>query len=221
MSQGADMRRREFLGVLSGAAAAWPVATYAQEANRKYRLGFLIPAPRQSPAIAAFFDELRADGFAEGQNLIVSFGGFDVRNEQISEGVKSVIASSPDAIVVGPELYARALQAETKTIPILSMSEDLVGAGLAASLARPGGNVTGISLLSPELDDKRQGLLMEAVPGARRIATLVDAGITPAHHLDTLRAAANSRGVELTFYPIKKADEIGGALEAAKTKGVE
>jgi putative ABC transport system substrate-binding protein len=191
------------------------MATYAQEANRKYRLGFLIPAPRQS-AIAAFFDELRANGFAEGQNLIVSFAGFDIRNEQISEGVKAVIASSPDAIVGGPELYARALQAETKTIPILSMSEDLVGSGLAASLARPGGNVTGMSLLSPELDNKRQGLLMEAVPGARRIATLVDANITPAHHLDALRAAANSRGVESTFYPIKKADEIGDALEVPR-----
>ena len=129
-----------FSGVLGGAVgAAWPVAIYAQEADRKYRLGLLVPAPRQSPAIAAFFDELRANGFAEGQNLIVSFGGFDVRNEQISEGVKAVIASSPDAIVGGPELYARALQAETKTIPILSMSEDLVGAGLAASLCSPWG----------------------------------------------------------------------------------
>ena len=219
---GVGMKRREFLGVLGGAvSAAWPVAIYAQEANRKYRLGFLIPAPRESPATAAFFDELRANGFAEGQNLVVSFAGFGVRNEQISEGVKAVIASSPEAIVVGPELYARALQADTKTIPLLSMSEDLVGEGLAASLARPGGNVTGISLLSPELDDKRQGLLMEAVPGARRIATLVDANITHPHHLDALRATAKSHGVELAFYPIKKADEIGDALEAAKTKGAE
>jgi len=215
------MRRREFLEAIGGAAVAWPVASYAQEADRKYRLGFLVPAPRQSPAIVAFFDELRANGFAEGQNLIVSFAGFDVRNEQISEGGKAVIASSPDAIVAGPELYARALQAETKTIPLISMSEDLVGAGLAASLARPGGNVTGISLLSPELDNKRQGLLMEAVPGARRIATLVDASITPPYHLDALRAAANSRGVDSIFYPIKKANEIGDAFEAAKTNGAE
>src|SRR6185295_9513143 len=96
---GVDMKRRDFLGVLGGAVgAAWPVAIYGQEADRKYRLGLLVPAPRQSPAIVAFFDEMRANGFAEGQNLIVSFGGFDVRNEQISEGVKAVIASSPDAI---------------------------------------------------------------------------------------------------------------------------
>jgi putative ABC transport system substrate-binding protein len=216
------MWRRQFLRTLGGAlGAAWAETTFAQEGGRKYRLGFLIPAPRRSPAVVAFFEELRAAGFAEGDNLVVSFAGFDVRNEQISEGAKAVVASKPDAIIVGPELYARSLQAETKTIPLLSMSEDLVGAGLAASLARPGGNVTGISLLSPELDDKRQGLLIEAVPDARRIATLVDANITPAHHLDTLRATANSRGIELAFYHIKKADEIGDALQAAKTKAAD
>jgi putative tryptophan/tyrosine transport system substrate-binding protein len=215
------MRRRQFIGGVASAAVAWPAAIYAQEAGRKYRLAFLVPAPRQSSAIAAFFDELRANGFDEGQNLIVSFPGFNIANEQISEGVRAAIASNPDAIVAGPELYAGALQAATKTIPLLSMSEDLLGAGLAASLARPGGNVTGISLLSPELDDKRQGLLIEAVPHARRIATLVDAAITPAHHLDTLRTAANSRSVELAFHLITTAGEIGDALEAAKTKGAE
>jgi putative ABC transport system substrate-binding protein len=214
------MQRRKFI-TLVGSAAAWPLVAIAQEAGRSYRLGILVPAPRASAAIAAFFEELRVNGFVEGQNLIVTFDGFNVRNEQISEGVKGVIASNPDAIVAGPELYARALVAATKRIPLLSMSEDLVGAGLAASLARPGGNVTGISLLSPELDDKRQGLLLEAVPGARRMATLVDASITPAHHLDALRAAANSRGIELIFYRITKASEIGNALDEAKAKGAE
>ena len=214
------MQRRKFI-TLVGSAAAWPLVAIAQEAGRSYRLGILVPAPRASAAIAAFFEELRVNGFVEGQNLIVTFDGFNVRNEQISEGAKAVVASNPDAIVAGPELYARALVAATKTIPLVSMSEDLVGAGLAASLARPGGNVTGISLLSPELDDKRQGLLLEAVPGARRMATLVDASITPAHHLDALRAAANSRGIELIFYRITKASEIGNALDEAKAKGAE
>ncbi len=215
------MNRRALLTLLGGAAAAWPVVARGQESGRTYRLGVLVPAPRQSSAVIAFFDELRANGFVEGQNLVVTFAGFNVRNEQIGEAVKTVIASRPDAIVAGPELYARALQAQTKTIPLLSMSEDLVGAGLVASLSRPGGNVTGISLLSPELDDKRQGLLIEAVPDARRVATLIDATITPLHHLETLRAAANSRGVELLFHPIKEADEIADALQAAKAKGAE
>jgi putative tryptophan/tyrosine transport system substrate-binding protein len=214
------MRRRTFLSIVGG-AAAWPLVTTAQEPGRSYRLGFLIPAPRSSAAVAGFFDELRANGFVEGQNLIITFGGFDVRSEQISEGVNAVIASNPDAIVAGPELYARELLAATKTIPLVSMSEDLVGEGLAASLARPGGNLTGISLLSPELDEKRQGLLIEALPYARRVATLVDASITPSHHLDTLQAAAESRGVQLLFHPVKKANEIRNILDDAKAGGAE
>lgn len=215
-----DMTRREFLSGLAG-AAAWPLLASAQEVGRSYRLGFLIPAPRGAPAVAAFFDELRASGFIEGQNLVVAFGGFGVTNEQIKDGVKAVIAANPDAIVVGPELYARALITASKNIPLVSMSEDLVGEGLAASLGHPGGNLTGISLLSPELDDKRQGLLIEAVPNARQVATLVDAGITPSHHLDALRTTANSRGVQLLVYRIKRATEIGNALEEAKSKGAQ
>ncbi len=79
------MRRREFLGGLAATACPLLMAS-AQEVARSYRLGFLVPAPRPSPAVAAFFDELRASGFVEGQNLIVSFGGFNVTNDQISEG---------------------------------------------------------------------------------------------------------------------------------------
>jgi putative ABC transport system substrate-binding protein len=213
------MRRRKFLGVLGG-AAAWPVAR-AQEQGRTYRLGFLVPTDAQSPAIQAFLHELRTSGFIEGQNLVVTFPGFAIRNDQIGEGVKAVVTSKPDVIVAGPELYAQALQKATKTIPLVSMSEDLVGEGLAASLARPGGNVTGISLLSPELDDKRQGLLIEAIPEARKMAALVDANITPAHHLDALRAGAQARGVELMLFPIKKPDEIERNLDAAKSGGAE
>jgi putative ABC transport system substrate-binding protein len=80
------------------------------------------------------------------------------------------------------------------------MSEDMVGEGLVASLARPGGNITGISLLSPELDGKRQDILIEAVPGARRIAAMADSRQTPPYHLQTLQHAARSRGVELAVF---------------------
>ncbi len=186
-----------------------------------YRIGFLIPSAGASPAVDGFFDELRLHGFIEGQNLAVVFSGFSVTNEQIAQSVAAVIQANPDVIVAGPELYARALHAATKTIPLVSMSEDLVGAGLAASLARPGGNVTGISLLSPELDGKRQGLLIEAVPQTREMATLVDSTITPQHHLATLRDAAQSRGVKLLSFMIAKANEIAPALDAAKAKGAD
>jgi putative tryptophan/tyrosine transport system substrate-binding protein len=212
------MRRREFIAGMAtmAAANAWCPPLVAQEPGRTYRIGFMIPAARESPAVNGFFDELRLHGFIEGQNLAVVFSGFNVSNEHIAQSVAAVIPANPDVIVAGPELYVRALHAASKTIPLVSMSEDLVGAGLAASLARPGGNVTGISLLSPELDGKRQGLLIEAVPRTREMATLVDSNITPRHHLETLRDAAQSRGVTLSFLMVAKPNEITPALDEAK-----
>jgi putative ABC transport system substrate-binding protein len=217
------MRRREFIAGMATMAAvnAWCPSLIAQEPSRTYRIGFMIPAARESPALNGFFDELRLHGFIEGQNLAVVFSGFNVSNEQIAQSVAAVIPANPDVIVAGPELYVRALHAATKTIPLVSMSEDLVGAGLAASLARPGGNVTGISLLSPELDGKRQGLLIEAVPQTREMATLVDSNVTPRHHLETLRDAAQSRGVTLSFLMVAKPNEIAPALDEAKAKGAD
>jgi putative ABC transport system substrate-binding protein len=214
------MKRREFITLVGGAALAWPLSARAQEAGRTYRLGFLVPAPRTSAAIAAFMDELRLGGFVEGQNFSV-VGSFAVTAEQIAAGVAAVVKAAPDAIVCGPELYARALQAATRAIPLVSMSEDLVGAGLAASLAKPGGNITGISLLSPELDGKRQDILIEAVPGARRIAALADSASTPERHLHELQEAARSRGVELLTFAVSKPEDIARALNDAKAQGAE
>jgi putative ABC transport system substrate-binding protein len=215
------MRRREFLAALLAAPIVWPAQPAAQESGRTYRLGFLTPQGRQSAAIVGFFDELRLNGFVEGQNLTVAFDGFGVSTERINGSVSALVATNPDAIVGGAELYARALQAATKTIPILIMSEDIVGEGLAASLARPSGNLSGISLLSRELDGKRQGLLIEAVADGRRLAALVDSTITPQHHRQTLQAAAQSRGIELSFHSVTKSDQIATALDEARAKGAE
>lgn len=214
------MLRREFMTLVGAAAASWPLAARAQEAGRTYRLGFLVPAARTSAAIAAFLDELRLGGFVEGQNLSL-IGGFEVTPEQIADGAAAVVKAVPDAIVSGPELYARALQAATRTIPLVSMSEDLVGAGLAASLAKPGGNITGISLLSPELDGKRQDILIEAVPDARRIATLADPASTPERHLHELQEAARARRVELLSFVVYRPEDIARALNDAKAQGAE
>jgi len=145
------------------------------------------------------FDELRLGGFVEGQNLTV-VGDFGVTPAQIPDGVDRVVKAAPDAIVSGPELYARAFRAATRTIPLIAISEDLVAEGLVASLAKPGGNLTGISLLSPELDDKRQDILIEAVPGIRRLAALADVSITQKRHLEQQKQTAQSLGVELSVF---------------------
>jgi len=101
------------------------------------------------------------------------------------------------------------------------MTEDMVAAGLVASLARPGGNITGISLLSPELDGKRGEILIEAVPGAHRIAAMADSNVTPTSHIQALRQAARSRGVEFSVFGVSGSEEIIPAIDAAKASGAE
>jgi len=213
------MKRREFITLLGDAAAAWPLAARAQEAGRTYRLGFLLPSARQTPVVEAFFDELRLNGFIEGKNLAVVPGGFESTDDNLADRAAALVRATPDAIISSPAAPLRALQAVTRTIPLIGMSEDMVGEGLVTSLARPGGNVTGISLLSPELDGKRQDILIEAVPNARRIAGMADSRQTPPYHLQALEHAARSRGVELLVFPVNGPEEIAAAIEAAKTSG--
>ena len=215
------MRRRDVLSLLGGAAVSWPLGVRAQQPGRTYRLGFLMPAGRQTMAVLAFFDELRGNGFIEGQNLTVISDGFAADNERLAELAAAVIGAGPDAILAGPERPLRALQAVSRTIPLVGMSEDMVAEGLVASLARPGGNITGISLLSPELDGKRQDILMAAAPHARRIAAMADAKVTPGHHLEALQSAARSRGVECIVIGVNGPEEIIPSIDSAKASGAE
>ena len=215
------MHRREFIALMGGVAAAWPIAARAQEPGRIYRIGFLLPAPRETPAVVAFFDELRLNGFIEGQNLLVIPGGFGVPNDQIAGVAASLVAASPDVIIAGPELPLRALRQATQTIPLLGMTEDMVADGLVASFARPGGNITGISLLSPELDGKRQDILIEAVPGVRKIAVLADANVTRPKHLQELQEAANGRGIEVLVRGVAKRGDVIDAINDVKASGAQ
>jgi hypothetical protein len=104
------MRRRDFIKAIAGSSVAWPLAVRAQE-RRTYCLGFLVPPPRTAPAVTAFFDELRQNGFAEGDNLTIIPGGFEVTDDHLAEQAAALINAAPDAIVAGPELPLQALQA--------------------------------------------------------------------------------------------------------------
>jgi putative ABC transport system substrate-binding protein len=215
----ATMKRRDFITLLSGAAAGWPLAAGAQQPGRTYRLGFFLPVARDSPAIVAFFDELRIHGFIEGQNLAIIPGGFQAGNEQVDELVPALVKAGPDAIIAGGDVIPRALQNATRTIPIVVITEDMVAAGFAASLAHPGGNITGISLMSPELDGKRQDILIEAVPSAPRIAVLADSNVATLRHLQALEEAARAHRKELLVVRAAKAEEVVPAMNDATTQG--
>jgi putative tryptophan/tyrosine transport system substrate-binding protein len=215
------MRRRNFIAGLASTTAAWPVAVRAQEPSRGYRLAFVVPSPRQGPAAIAFFDELRRSGFIEGQNLAVIPEGFDADYGHLPELAAALVKAAPDAIIAGPARALQALQSVTHTIPLIGMSEDMVAEGLVPSLAHPGSNITGVSLLSPELDTKRQEILIEAVPGAHKIAAMADANAAPEYHLQALEHVARSRGVELSVFRVGGPEEIVSAIDAAKASGAE
>ena len=154
------MSRREFITLL-GAAAAWPLAALAQEAGRTYRVGALTGGPRGSPGGVAMFDELRRSGFVEGQNLTIDWRPYSPHIDRISEIAADLVKSKVDVIFATGDTGIRAAQRATTTIPILGTTDDMVESGLVESLARPGGNTTGTSFLSAELDGKRQEILIE------------------------------------------------------------
>ena len=215
------MRRRDLILLLASGAACllWSDAR-AEEPGRVYLLGFISDVPRDDPSIVAAFDELRRSGFVEGQNLRVVKGGFSLRDEETPEVAARLVAAGVDVIWTGGYPRTRVAQQATRTIPIVTMADDLVLSGLVSSLSHPGGNTTGISLLATELDGKRQELLTELVPVARHIAALSDPRITAPEQLRALEDAARSRGIALSIYRATKPEEIIPAIDGAHASGV-
>jgi putative ABC transport system substrate-binding protein len=214
------MRRREFIALL-GASVAWPFAAVAQEPGRTYRLGGMSAGPRDSPPFIAMFDELRRFGFIESQNLTVAWHPYGSRIDLVPEFAAELVKAKVDVIYATGDIAIRAAQRATATIPIIGSTEDMVGSGLVNSLARPGRNTTGISILGTELNGKRQEVLIEALPELRRMAALADRNATAPQQLQALKDAARARGVELSIHWMTKSEEIAAAVDAAKASGAE
>jgi putative ABC transport system substrate-binding protein len=214
------MRRRELMLLLGGGAILNGADGRAQEPGRIYRLGVMHRGPREGVDFVALLDGLRQSGFVEGQNLRVE-GRFSMRDEDASEVAMELVAAGVDAISTGSHHRTRAAQKATRTIPIVSVADDLVLSGLVSSLAHPGGNTTGISILATELDGKRQDLLIELIPTARRIAALANPGDTAPEQLRVLEDAARERGIELSTRTASTPEEIVAALDAAKAGGAQ
>jgi putative tryptophan/tyrosine transport system substrate-binding protein len=171
------------------------------------------------PFNVAYFDELRRRGFIEGQNLTIDFRAFTTHLDLISQYAAELVTARPDVIFAGGGVAIRAVQQATSSIPIVGITDDMVGEGLVESFARPNGNTTGISILATELDGKRQDILIEAVPGVRRMAALADSStlIEAKHH--ALQEAARAHNVELSIYRITRREEIAAAIDNAQASG--
>jgi putative ABC transport system substrate-binding protein len=216
------VNRRELMVVLGGAALLRAPTGRAQEPGRVYRLGILLPSPREDWVLFddVLFDELRRSGFVEGQNLRVD-GRFSVRDEAAPEVVMALVAAGVDAIWIGGIHLTRAAQKATRTVPILAAADDMVLNGLVSSLAHPGGNTTGISILATELDGKRLELLTELLPAARHIAALADPGVTLPEQLSALEDAARTRGIALSIHRAANTEEIVAAIDAVRPSGAQ
>jgi putative tryptophan/tyrosine transport system substrate-binding protein len=192
------IRRREFITLLGGAAAAWPVAASAQQ-GKPAIIGLLGSgtAAAQSELTAAFVRRLRELGWSDGRNLTIGYRWAEGRNERFAEIAAEFVRLKVDVIVTHNTLPPLAAKQATSLIPIVfATAGDPVGTGIVESLARPGGNVTGLSSQHPDSAGKRLELLREVVPGLRRLALLAEPGNPfTAVELGEVRTAARTRSV--------------------------
>ncbi len=196
-----------------------PLAAHAQPAGKLPRLGVLAPGPpREEPSkgVPRFLQALRDLGYIEGQTMTLEIRAAENQPERYPDLATDLVQLPVDVIVAGDTAAAVAAQHATSTIPIVALSFDPVRDGLVASLARPGGNITGLSIMVPELNGKRLELLTEAVPGLSRVALLLDTG--PPHwqaQLHDHEAAARGLGVQLLPLEVHGPDAFAGAFQAA------
>jgi len=212
------MKRREFITLLGGAAAAWPLAARAQQPGMLPTIGYLGSATpaTQGQWVAAFVQRLRELGWIEGRTIAIEYRWAEGRTERAAEIAAELVQRKVDVIVTsGTAVVVAAMQA-TSVIPIVfAAAGDPVGTGLIASLARPGGNVTGLSNQGPDLAGKRLELLREIAPGLGRLAILANVG-NPLVVLDMreVQATARTLGLEVITLEIRRGEDIAPAFEA-------
>jgi putative ABC transport system substrate-binding protein len=213
---GFEMKRREFITLLGGAAAAWPLTARAQQAGKTYRIGWLQPGPIPDPWVNGFRQGLQEFNYVEGKNLIIEYRWGDGSFDRLPAMAGELVGLNPDVIISVNTAALLALQKLTTTIPIVMLgTADPVGLGLVRSLARPGANITGMSVMAPELSQKRLELLKEVVPNLDRVTVLSNPG-NPAVilALQETQAAAQALGLTLHSVDVHEPSEIDLALSA-------
>lgn len=214
------MRRREFITLLGG-ATTWPVMAKAQQTSKRRTIGYMgtASAAMWSEWTAAFVQRLRELGWTDGGNLTIEYRWADGRSERIDEFAKELVRLNVDVIVTSGTGVAVAKQA-TSVIPIVfAISVDAVGSGFVSSLARPGGNATGLSIESRDLTGKRVELLREISPVIRRLGILGNGGYPAAiSEMDDVVTAAGAVGLEAVPVKVWSAEQFGPAFGTLKDR---
>jgi putative ABC transport system substrate-binding protein len=213
------VKRREFITLLGGAAAAWPFRAGAQQAGKVYRIGVLemTSATLNVANVYALRAGLRQLGYFEGQNLVIEYRSADGRDDRFPGLARELLALKVDVIVTRGTPAAKAAKNATSTVPVvMAASGDPLGTGLVTSLSRPGGNITGLSAIVGELAPKRLELIREMVPGLARIAVLANTS-NDAVRRDWARieTAARSLGVQAQLLDLRNSDALGPTFDAA------
>jgi putative tryptophan/tyrosine transport system substrate-binding protein len=211
------MRRREFITALGG-AAAWPLVARAQRTGKEARVGYLGTSspPLERQFVNAFRERLRELGHVEGENIAIEYRWAEGRDDRLPSLAAELVHLKPDVIVTTGTPGTLAAKQATNTIPIVfASSGNPVQGGLVASYARPGGNVTGFTILGPDLEGKRLELLKETVSGLSRIAVLwnpTNPGLTAGYY-QQMRAAATALGVTVQVAAeVRKAEDLKNAF---------
>jgi putative ABC transport system substrate-binding protein len=217
------MRRRYFIALFGGAAAAWPLAAHAQPPGKLPTIGFLGQSTlsAESQRVTAFVRRLRELGWAEGRTIAIDYRWAEGRGERYADIAAEFVGLKVDVIVTQGTAMLAAKKA-TAVIPIVfAVANDPVGSGLVASLSRPGANVTGLSLLQVDLAGKRLELLREVRPGLRELAVMVNVGFPGAtQEIQEVQAAARKLGLDAITLEIRRAEDIAPAFDSINS-GVE
>jgi putative tryptophan/tyrosine transport system substrate-binding protein len=211
------IERRKFLAMLGG-AAAWPLAARAQQPVKLPTIGFLgtTTASAWQPWTAAFVHRLRELGWVEGRNVAIEYRWAEARSERFPEIAAEFVQFKVDVIVTGGNAAVAVKQA-TSVVPIVFVLGDPIGTGLVASLARPGGNVTGLTNQQPDLAGKRLEILREVVPSLHRLAILANVDYPFAVlEMAEVQAAGGTLRLDVANFEIRRAEDIAPAFEALK-----
>jgi putative tryptophan/tyrosine transport system substrate-binding protein len=212
------MRRRDFINFLGGAAATWPLAARAQQPARVYNIAMLGSARTNSRAYVAFSEAFRQLGWIEGKNVVLVYRSADNHVDRLPKLAVELVRLKVDVIVTAGTLASLAAKHATTTIPIvMAAAGDPLGSGLVANLAQPNGNVTGLSLMSPDLGGKRLELLKELLPQISRVAVLWNsANPYPAHVFKETESAAQTLGIEVQSLEVRGPDDFNNVFEAVR-----